>query len=133
MNTETTEAAKAVTLGLIAGQGVLPFFGVSISTLGMAATGSLLAFAYAAPVNSVPKLFGYAIGGTFVGIWSAQLLPHWLNWSWYFDVGRAVLDPPFAGVVALSSRWTLPLVFESLPAIFSRVTGIHVNKDGDTR
>lgn len=95
----------------------LPFFGVSITTLGMAAAGSMIAFAYGTPVDSRRKLYGYAIGGTFIGVWAVLILPGWLKWSWYLPI----MEPPMAGAVALFSRWLVPFVVENLPALWARI------------
>lgn len=108
-------------LTFIAQNAALPFFGVGITTLGMAVAGSLLAFAYGTPVKGWGKLFGYAIGGMFLGIWGVKLVPTGMDWKWYFDAGPAVMEPPLAGVIALISRWLIPLVVENLPAIWNRV------------
>ena len=59
----------------------LPFFDVTLATLGMAVAGSLIAFAYGTPVEGRKRLFGYAVGGIFIGLWCAQLLPHVLGWG----------------------------------------------------
>ena len=112
-------AAASTVAPYVIGGNTLPFFGVSITTLGMSAAGSMIAFAYGTPVNSRKKLYGYAIGGTFIGIWSVILLPGWLGWEWYKP---EVMEPPIAGVVALLSRWIVPLVVENIPALWRRVT-----------
>lgn len=95
----------------------LPFFDVSLATLGMAVAGSLIAFAYGTPVDGRRKLFGYAVGGIFIGVWCAQLLPQVLGWSWY----TPAMQPPVAGISALMSRWLVPLVIEQVPALYRRV------------
>ena len=95
----------------------LPFFDVSLATLGMAVAGSLIAFAYGTPVDGRRRLFGYAVGGIFIGVWCAQLLPQVLGWAWY----TPAMQPPVAGVSALLSRWLVPLVIEQVPALYRRV------------
>lgn len=119
-------ALKVAAVGTAAGVGLaevfasgtlLPFFNVTISTLGMATAGSMLAFAYGTPVSSRRKLYGYAIGGTFIGVWAVQVLPHWLGWQWY----DPKMEPPIAGTVALLSRWIVPFVVENLPALWRRI------------
>ena len=95
----------------------LPFFDVTIATLGMAVAGSLIAFAYGTPVDGRRKLFGYAVGGIFIGVWCAQLAPLVLGWAWY----TPALQPPVAGLSALMSRWLMPLVIEQVPALYRRV------------
>lgn len=95
----------------------LPFFDVTLATLGMAVAGSLIAFAYGTPVDNRRRLFGYAVGGIFIGLWCAQLLPHILGWGWY----EPAMQAPVAGVSALLSRWLVPLVIEQVPALYRRV------------
>lgn len=103
--------------GLFAPGATVPFFGVQMTTFGMAVAGSLLAFAYAPPLTSRKRLYGYAVGGVFVGVWGVQILPAWLGLEWY----DPRMEPPMAGFVALSSRWVVPLFVEHLPEIISRM------------
>lgn len=108
----------AVVLPMADGARVLPFFGVTLTTLGMSAAGSMIAFAYGTPVASRKRLYGYAIGGTFIGVWAVQILPGWLGWEWYKP---EVMEPPIAGVVALLSRWIVPFVIEQIPSLWKRI------------
>ncbi|HEY4531525.1 MAG TPA: hypothetical protein VIG97_14580 [Luteimonas sp.] len=95
----------------------IPFFDVTLGTLGMAVAGSLIAFAYGTPVESRRKLFGYAVGGIFIGLWCAQLVPHVMGWAWY----TPAMQSPVAGIFALLSRWVVPLVIEQVPALYRRI------------
>lgn len=125
MRTESTDLLAAAAFGggvsvvggfVIGGQSI-PFFNVSITTLGMAAAGSLLAFAYGTPILDRRKLYGYAVGGIFIGIWTVHLL-RWRG----VEVPEEVAGP-LAGAVALVSRWLVPLVLENMPAIWTRIFG----------
>ena len=98
---------------------VLPFFDVTLGTLGMAVAGSLVAFAYGTPVDGRARLFGYAAGGIFIGLWCAQILPHVLGWGWY----EAPMQAPVAGFSAFFSRWWIPLVVEQGPTLIRRLLG----------
>ena len=115
----TAATAAAGSLLPIAGDAAitLPFFDVTLATLGMAVAGSLIAFAYGTPVEGRKKLFGYAVGGIFIGLWCAQLLPHILGWGWY----QPAMQSPVAGISSLLSRWLMPLVIEQVPALYRRV------------
>lgn len=93
----------------------LPFFNVSISTLGMSAAGSMIAFAYGTPVESRRKLYGYAIGGTFIGIWGMQFL------MFRGIVISPEFRPPIAAGIALLSRWIMPFIIDNIPALWARV------------
>ena len=66
-------------IGVVAPQlpAALPFFEVSYATVGMSVAGSLLAFAYSPPVVSRKRMYGYAVGGIFIGIWGLKLLQWW--------------------------------------------------------
>jgi hypothetical protein len=97
----------------------LPFFDVTISTLGMAVAGSMLGFAYGAPVESRKVLYGFAIGGTFIGVWAVHLL----RWR-----GIEVPDfaaPPIAGVTALLSRWIIPLIVDFIGPFLKRIFNVN--------
>lgn len=108
--------------GLFVGGDLLPFFRVSLTTLGMAAAGSLLAFTYGTPIKGNGKLFGFAMGGVFIGIWSI----HIMRWQG-IEVPEEVAGP-IAGFIALIARWALPAIVETLPGLWrgivSRVFGI---------
>lgn len=95
----------------------LPFFDVTLTTLGMAVAGSLIAFAYGTPVDSRLRLFGYAVGGIFIGLWCSQLAPHVLGWGWY----EPAMQSPVAGGFAFVSRWLVPLVVEQAPTLYRRL------------
>lgn len=95
----------------------LPFFNVTVSTLGMSAAGSMLAFAYGTPIESRRKLYGYAVGGTFIGIWSVQLML-WQGVSLPLE-----FRPPVAGAAALLSRWIVPFLVDNFAVIGARIFG----------
>ena len=116
-------AGSSFMLAVFSPEATLPFFNVPITTLGMSAAGSLLGFAYGSPVDDRRKLFGYAIGGTFIGIWAVQILPKWLEWGWFLPE----LQPAVAGIVALLSRWIVPFVIEQIPALWKRIFGGNAN------
>lgn len=97
--------------------GNIPFFNVSISTFGMAAAGSMIAFAYGTPIESRKKLYGYAIGGTFIGIWGLQLM------MLYGLVIPEEFRPPVSGAIALLSRWIVPFFVDNFPMIWNRIFG----------
>lgn len=119
-------AGASVVSGLFVAGTVIPFFNVSPTTLGMAAAGSLLAFTYGTPIKGYGKLFGYAMGGIFIGVWAIHLL-RWRG----VDIPEEVAGP-VAGCIALVSRWALPAVIESFPGLWrgllQRVFGINLEK-----
>ena len=102
----------------------LPFFNVTISTLGMSAAGSMLAFAYGTPVESRRKLYGYAIGGTFIGIWGLQFM------LWQGVEIPPEFRPPVAGALALLSRWIVPFLIDNFPMVWARIFNTGGNKPG---
>lgn len=121
-------AVGTVMSGFFVKGATLPFFDVSISTLGMSAAGSMIAFAYGTPVEDRKKLYGYAIGGTFAGVWAVKVLPTMLDWDWYVGAEMAA---PTAGFFALISRWAIPFVIEQLPVIFRRMFNVGNTPPGD--
>lgn len=112
-----TAAAVPKTVSILSENGHLPFFNVTISTLGMAAAGSMLAFAYGTPIESRRKLYGYAIGGMFIGIWSVQLM------LWQGVAIPVEFRPPIAGAAALLSRWVVPFLVDNFAVIGARIFG----------
>ena len=102
---------------IILADGHLPFFNVTISTLGMPAAGSMLAFAYGTPIESRRKLYGYAIGGMFIGIWTVQLM------LWQDVPIPMEFRPPIAGAAALLSRWVVPFLVDNFAVIGARIFG----------
>ena len=96
--------------------GPLPFFHADLSTVGSAAAGSLLAFAYSPPVASRGRLFGYAFGGVMLGIWSVKILA-WRG----IDIPRDVV-PAVAGLSALISQRVMTQLLEAVPSIIKYFT-----------
>lgn len=94
----------------------IPFFEESLTTIGMAIAGSLMAFAYGKSVGSRGKLLGYALGGIFIGIWGLKLM----EWQGIEVAYQA--RPAVAGVLALLSRWSVPFVIENIPELWRRIT-----------
>lgn len=108
-------AATGILGGFFVSGANVPFFNVTITTLGMAGFGSLLAFAYGTPVKGHQRLFGYAAGGIFIGVWSIHLL------RWRGVPVPEEVAGPIAGCVALISRWAIPAIVESIPAIWGTI------------
>lgn len=94
----------------------LPFFEVSYATVGMAVAGSLLAFAYSPPVVSRKRMYGYAIGGIFIGVWGLKLL----QWKGV-DISLE-FEPVFAGTIALISQQLIPPIVEAVPTILEKLS-----------
>lgn len=89
--------------------GTLPVFEARLAVVGMAFAGSLLAFAYSPPVASRKRMYGYAVGGVFIGLWGLKLL------QWYGVDIRPEYEPMFAGTIALISQQVIPPIVEALP------------------
>lgn len=112
-----TAAASPQVFGMFHQNGTVPFFNVSISTLGMSAAGSMIAFAYGTPIKNRKKLYGYAIGGTFIGVWGLQLM------LWQGVDVPAEFRPPVGAAVALLSRWIVPFIAENMKFLINRIFG----------
>ena len=96
----------------------MPFFEVSYATVGMAVAGSLMAFAYSPPVTSRKRMYGYAIGGIFIGVWGLKLL----QWKGV-DISPK-FEPVFAGTIALISQQLIPPIVEAVPTILEKLSKI---------
>ncbi len=92
----------------------LPFFEVGYSTVGMAIAGSILAFAYSPVVTSRKRMYGYAVGGVFIGIWGLKLL------QWKGVHIGVEFEPMFAGLIALVSQQIIPPIVEILPTLLTK-------------
>ena len=89
--------------------GTLPVFEVRLAVVGMAFAGSLMAFAYSPPVVSRKRMYGYAVGGVFIGLWGLKLL------QWYGVGISPEYEPMFAGTIALISQQVIPPIVEAIP------------------
>lgn len=115
-------AALTTTVGTVMGgfylhADNLPFFNVSVYTFGMCAAGSMIAFGYGTPIESRRKLYGYAIGGIFIGIWGMQLI------LWRGIDIPPEFRPAVGGSLALISRWAFPFIVDNLPLLWNRIFG----------
>lgn len=109
---------KLVGLGgaVVSGYGVfnnlsMPFLGVPLTVIGMAAAGAYLSFAYGKPEPNRKKLYGLAIANTFLACVSVAVLPRMLGWDWAVPK----IEAPLAGFFAFGSRWFIPAFIESVP------------------
>lgn len=125
--------AVAATTGFMGGVNdvTVPLLGVPLVTIGMAAAGSLLSFAYGSSISSRGQLFRMALANTAMGAAFTALLPAIFDWTWVTET----LQPPLAFTLALSCRWLVPLAIDVAPAAvrgaLSKFFGITF--DGETK
>ena len=124
-------AVVSATTGIFGGinEVTVPLLGVPLVTIGMAAAGALLSFAYGAAVESRTQLFRMALANTVIGAAATALLPAIFGWAWVTEQ----LQPPLAFVLALSCRWLVPLLIDVAPAAvrgaLSKFFGINIPGD----
>lgn len=93
----------------------IPFFGLPLTGIAMAATGTLIGFAHIDPINSRKKLYTLMTANTVLASWLSVLVPHWMEWSI-----PAALVPPFTGVFASATVVLSPIVIKRAPDIVGR-------------
>lgn len=114
-------AASIASLSMVAIPGInelsVPFFGVPLTVLAMAAAGATLSFAYGEPLESRKKLFTLAIANTFLAAILVAVIPQALGWEWT----NTNLEPPLAGIVAIAARWVVPNFIDLVPEVLRKV------------
>lgn len=88
--------------------------GVPLTSLLMAATGTLIGFLNIKPVGSRKRLYALIAAHTILAAWLTALVPRWQGW----DI-PAELVPPLAGVFAIVSVIFVPVVIEHGPVVLS--------------
>lgn len=88
----------------------VPFFGVPLTVLAMAACGAFIGAGYTPPVESRKKLFTLTFANTMFAAWFVVLIPEWRGWS-----VSPVAMPPLAGVIAAANCVVVPAIFKRLP------------------
>lgn len=93
----------------------IPFFGIPLTAVSMAATGTLIGFAHIDPIASRKKLYALMTGNTILSSWLVVLIPYWRDWT----IPPGLL-PPLAGVAATVTVVLSPIVVKRAPDIFGR-------------
>lgn len=99
----------------------VPFLGVPLTAITMAAAGSACAFAWPQGETSRAKLFGVAIASTFVGAACVSIIPQLFGREWPRE-----LQPPLAFVFGLMAPWVVPAFKGAIPAFFKGLSAMLV-------
>ena len=91
----------------------VPFIGVPLTALTMAAAGAVCSFAWSTGTNSRARLFVVATASTFVGAACVSVIPHLFGKTW-----PAELHGPLAFVFGLLAQWVVPATRGAIPTFF---------------
>lgn len=95
----------------------LPFFGVHLTVLTMAAGGAIVSFAYGDPITSRKKLYTLAAANTFLATVAVAVLPAALGWQWV----NPTLEPALAALIAIGARWFVPSMITMIPEFLRKI------------
>lgn len=99
---------------------IIPFFGVPITVITMAAGGALVSFAHGEPMRDRKKLFKLAAANTFLATILVVVVPKMLGWQW----AEPEVVPPLAAVGAWCARWFVPATIKLMPDVVKKVFGL---------
>lgn len=95
----------------------LPFFGVHLTVITMAAGGAIVSFAYGDPITSRKRLYTLAAANTFIASVSVAVLPAMLGWEWVNNG----LQPALAAFIAVGARWVVPSMITMIPEFLRKI------------
>jgi hypothetical protein len=95
----------------------IPFFGVHLTVITMAAGGAIVSFAYGDPITSRKKLYTLAVANTFLASISVAVLPAALGWEWVNNG----LQPALAALIAVGARWFVPSMISIIPEFLRKI------------
>lgn len=106
----------AISLATINGVSI-PFLGVPLNVVTVAAFGAFVSFAWGEPVKEKKKLYMYALSSTFLAAVFVAIFPPMMGWEWV----KPALQAPLAGFVAASMRFAIPPAIEAIPEIIRKI------------
>jgi hypothetical protein len=95
----------------------LPFFGVHLTVITMAAGGAIVSFAYGEPITSRKKLYTLAVANTFLASISVAVFPAMMGWQWV----NPELQPALAALIAVGARWFVPSIITMIPDFLRKI------------
>lgn len=95
----------------------VPFVGVPLNVVGVAAFGAIISFAWGEPVKERKKLYMFAVASTFVAATFVAVVPTMMGWGWV----TPKLQAPFAGLMAAVMRFAVPPFLEAIPEVIRKV------------
>lgn len=92
----------------------IPFLGVSLVVVSMAATGALISFGIGATIRDRRRMIRMALINTLAGSALTGLLPMAFGWDWATQAETKAL-PPMALLISMSLRFFIPIAIDLAP------------------
>lgn len=114
----TAASAGAVSVSLIdeINNIIIPFIGVPVTVVTMAAAGAGVSFIHGDREPDTPKMFKQILANTFVSLLLIVIVPKMFSMHWV----EPGITPPLAALVAWGSRWAIPATIKRFPDIVKR-------------
>jgi hypothetical protein len=124
-------AATAITAPTLFGfdHYIVAFVGVPFTSVGMSAAGAMLSFAFGKGEANRLKLFGTAVGATFIGAAAITGLPALFHLTPVAEDARPVVGFFYA----LFTRWAMPVIIDVFPMLLRRWLNIPAKSDGEQK
>lgn len=95
-------------------QSSVPFLGVSLVVVSMAATGALISFGVGATIRDRRRMIRMAFINTLAGSALTGLMPMAFGWDWATQSETKAL-PPMALLISMSLRFLIPIAIDLAP------------------
>lgn len=105
---------------------LIPFFGVPMTVVTMAAAGAGVSFIHGDKEPDIRKMFKQIAANTFLSLLLVVIIPKMFSMTWV----EPGITPPIAALVAWGSRWAIPNTIKLMPDIVKRVFKLKEYKDG---
>lgn len=96
---------------------IIPFFGVPLTVVTMAAAGAAVSFIHGDKEPDTSAVFKQAIGNAFLALLLVVVVPRMFHMSWV----EPGITPPLAALVAWANRWAVPATIKMMPDIVRRL------------
>lgn len=107
----------------------VPFLGVPLNVVTVAAFGSIVSFAWGQPIKERKKLYMYALASTFLAATFVAVVPYMMGWEWV----KPELQPPFAGLMAAGMRFMVPPFVDAIPEVIRKVFRLDKKEEHQSR
>lgn len=95
----------------------IPFLGVPLNVVTVAAFGAFVSFAWGEPVKDKKKLYMYALASAFISAAFVAVVPAMMGWEWV----TPKLQAPFAVLIAAMMRFAVPAFIDAIPELIRKV------------
>lgn len=103
----------------------IPFLGVPLNVVAVAAFGSIISFAWGTPIKERKKLYLTWLASTFTAVVFVAVVPLMMGWEW----AQPSVLPPFAGLMAAGMRFLVPPFIDMLPEVFRKIFRLDSSKE----